>query len=167
MLRDITARRRLILTPLAGLLVAGVAVLFSQLTGKSVANVLFSGQTQIGPFVAQRASFGLGVLALLLLCKSVAYAISLSSFRGGPIFPAVFIGAAGGVMLSHLPGVPVVAGIAMGMGAMIAAMLRLPMTAVLVAALLLSGKDIAVVPVIIVASVTAYIAVGWLDRSAG
>ena len=166
-LRDITARRRLILTPVAGLLVAGFAVLFSQLTGKSVANVLFSGQTQIGPFVADRASFGLGVLVLLLLCKAAAYAISLSSFRGGPIFPAVFIGAAGGVMLSHLPGVPVVAGIAMGMGAMIAAMLRLPMTAVLVAALLLSRRDIAVVPLIIVAAVTAYIAVGWLDRSAG
>ncbi len=89
--RDITARRRLTVTPAAGLLVAGAAVLFSQVTGKSVAYVLFSGQTQLGPFVAQRATFGLGILALLLLCKAAAYAISLGSYRGGPIFPAAAV----------------------------------------------------------------------------
>jgi H+/Cl- antiporter ClcA len=159
------AQRRLVLTPAAGLVVAGVAVLFSPVTGKSAANVLFSGQSQLSPFVSHRASFGLGVLVLLLACKAVAYGVSLSSFRGGPIFPAVFIGAVAGVALSHLPGVPAVVGIAIGMGAMIAAVLRLPMTAVLVATLLLYGNGVALLPPIIVAAVTAYIAAGWLDRS--
>ena len=166
LLRDAVAPRRLVLTPVAGLVVAGFAVLFSQLTGKSAANVLFSGQSQLGPFVSHRASFGLGVLVLLLACKAVAYGVSLSSFRGGPIFPAVFVGAVAGVALSHLPGMPAVAGIAMGIGAMIAAVLRLPMTAVLVATLLLYGNGVALLPPIIVAAVTAYIAVGWLDRPA-
>jgi H+/Cl- antiporter ClcA len=166
LLRDVGAPRRLLMTPAAGLVVAGLAILFSQLTGKSAANVLFSGQTQLGPLVSHRASFGLGVLVLLLACKAVAYGVSLSSFRGGPIFPAVFIGAVAGIALSHLPGIPPVAGIAMGMGALIAAVLRLPMTAVLVATLLLDGNGVALLPPIIVAAVTAYIAVGWLDREA-
>jgi H+/Cl- antiporter ClcA len=166
LLRDAVAPRRLIATPVAGLLVAGFAVLFSQVTGKSTANVLFSGQNQLGPFVSHRASFGLGVLVLLLACKAIAYGISLGCFRGGPIFPAVFIGAAAGVALSHLPGVPAAAGIAIGMGAMIAAVVRLPMTAVLVTALLLFGNGVALLPPIILAAITAYIAVGWLDRPA-
>ncbi len=39
--------------------------------------------------------------------------------------------------LSHLPGLPLVAGVAMGIGAMTAVMLRLPLTSVLLATLLL------------------------------
>jgi hypothetical protein len=70
------------------------------------------------------------------------------------------------LVLSCLPGVPAVAGIAIGVGAMIAAVLRLPMTAVLVATLLLYGNGVGLLPPIIVAAVTAYIAVGWLDRAA-
>ena len=70
----------------------------------------------------------MGALLLLMTCKGLAYCGSLSSFRGGPIFPAMFLGAAGGMALSHLPGLPLVAGVAMGIGAMSAVMLRLPMT---------------------------------------
>ncbi len=51
----------------------------------------------------------------------------------------------------------------MGIGAMVAAMLRLPMTAVLLATLLLASDGIAVMPLVIVAVVTAYVAIAWLD----
>ena len=51
----------------------------------------------------------------------------------------MFIGAAGGIALSHLPGLPLVPGVAMGIGAMCAVMLRLPLTSVLLATLLLSS----------------------------
>ena len=77
-------------------------------------------------------------MLLLLVCKSLAYGVSLSSFRGGPVFPSLFLGAAGGIALSHLPGLPLVAGVAMGMGALCAVMLTLPLTSVLLATLLLS-----------------------------
>jgi H+/Cl- antiporter ClcA len=73
---------------------------------------------------------------MLVVCKALAYAASLSSFRGGPIFPALIVGAVGGVALSHLPGLDPVAGAALGMGAMTAVMLRFPLTAVLVPTLL-------------------------------
>ena len=55
---------------------------------------------------APRTRFPLALL--VIACKAVAYGISLGSFRGGPIFPALFIGAAGGIALSHLPGLPLV-----------------------------------------------------------
>src|SRR5205807_7940610 len=83
---------------------------------------------------------------------------SLSSFRGGPIFPAMFVGAAGGVALSHAPGLPMVAGAAMGIGAMSAVMLRLPLTSVLLATLLLLSDGLAVMPLVIVAVALAYVA---------
>ena len=65
---------------------------------------------------------------MVILCKGLAYSPCLSSFRGGPIFPALFVGAALGIALSHLPGLPMIAGAAMGIGAMTVAMLGLPLT---------------------------------------
>jgi H+/Cl- antiporter ClcA len=94
---------------------------------------------------------------LLIVCKAVAYGISLSGFRGGPVFPAMFLGAAGGIALSHLPGLQLVPGVAMGIGAMCAVMLRLPMTSVLLAVLLLASDGLAVTPLAIVAVVVAYV----------
>ena len=70
---------------------------------------------------------------MLLACKGLAYSVSLAAFRGGPIFPAMYIGAAGGIALSHLPGLAMVAGLAMGIGAMSVGMLRLPLASVLLA----------------------------------
>jgi hypothetical protein len=81
---------------------------------------------------------------------------------GGPIFPALFIGAAGGMALSHLPGLPLVAGLAMGMGAMSAVMLTLPLTSVLVASLLLGSDAAAAMPLVIVAVAVAYVATARL-----
>ncbi len=76
----------------------------------------------------------------------------------GPIFPAMFIGAAGGIALSHLPGLPLVPAVAMGIGAMTVVMLTLPLTSVLLATLLLASDGLAVMPVVIVAVVVAYVA---------
>ena len=89
--------------------------------------------------------------------QGASYGASLSSFRGGPTFPALFIGAAGGIALSHLPGLPLVPAVGMGIGAMCAVMLRLPLTSVLLASLLLYSDGIAVMPLVIVAVVVAYV----------
>jgi len=70
----------------------------------------------------------------------------------------MFLGAVGGVALSHLPGLPMVDGIAMGIGAMTVVMLRLPLTSVLLATLLLGADGVAVIPLAIVAVVVAYVA---------
>jgi H+/Cl- antiporter ClcA len=151
-------RRMVLLTPVAGLAVAGLAIGYAAATGKGSSEVLFSGQDALGPFVAHSAQYAVGALLLLMACKGVAYAVSLSSFRGGPIFPAMFVGAAGAMALSHLPGLPLVPALGMGIGAMSATMLRLPMTSVLLPALLLAPDALAVTPLVIVAVVVAYVA---------
>ncbi len=157
LLRPYVDRRRVLLTPVVGLAVAGLAIAFAAGTGKGSSEVLFSGQSALGPFVDHAASYTVGALVLLLACKGIAYGISLSSFRGGPTFPALFLGAAGGVALSHLPGLPLVDGVAMGIAAMSVVMLRLPLTSVLLASLLLASDGLAVMPLVIVAVVVAYV----------
>ncbi len=156
-LRPHVERRMVLLMPVVGLAVAGLAIAFEEGTGKSSSLVLFSGQSALGPLVTHASSFTVGALVLLLVCKGLAYGGSLSSFRGGPVFPSLFLGAAGGMALSHLPGLPLVAGVAIGMGAMCAAMLKLPMTSVLLATLLLLSDGLAVMPLVIVAVVVAYV----------
>jgi H+/Cl- antiporter ClcA len=94
---------------------------------------------------------------MVVLCKGLAYSFSLSSFRGGPIFPSMFIGAAFGIALSHLPGLPMIAGAAMGIGAMMAAMLGLPLTSVLVVSLFLQADGLTLIPLIIVAVVVSWV----------
>jgi hypothetical protein len=70
----------------------------------------------------------------------------------------MFIGAAGGIAISHLPGLPLVAGVAMGIGAMSAVMLTLPLTSVLLATWLLGSNGLAVTPLAIVAVIVAFVA---------
>ncbi len=148
----------LLMASLAGLVVGLLAVGYAEGTGKPSSDVLFSGQDGMGPLVQQAGSYSAGVLVLLLACKGLAYAVSLSSLRGGPVFPALFIGAAGGIALSHLPGLPLVAGMAMGMGAMSVVMLTLPLASVLITSLLLGSDAVAAMPPVIVAVAVAYVA---------
>jgi H+/Cl- antiporter ClcA len=154
--------RPMLVLPAGGLVVAGLAIAFAQATGKSTSQVLFSGQSSLGPLIDHAASYSVGALILLLACKGLAYGTSLGCFRGGPIFPAVFMGAAGGIALSHLPGLPLVAGVAMGIGAMCVVMLSLPLTSVLLATLLLGSDGLAVMPLAIVAVVVAHVASAWM-----
>jgi H+/Cl- antiporter ClcA len=157
-LRPHVERRILLATPALGLGIAGLAIAFAAATGKGSSEVLFSGQSALGPFISKSASYTAGALVLLIACKGLAYGMSLSGFRGGPTFPAMFLGAVGGVALSHLPGLPMVDGVAMGIGAMTVVMLRLPLTSVLLATLLLGADGLAVMPLAIVAVVVAYVA---------
>ena len=158
LLRPPVERRMVLLMPVAGLAVAGLAIGYAAATGKASSDVLFSGQDALGPFVSHNANYAVGALLLLVACKGVAYAASLSSFRGGPIFPAIFIGAVGGTALSHLPGLPLVPALGMGIGAMSAVMLRLPLTSVVLPAVLLASDALTVTPLVIVAVVVAYVA---------
>src|SRR5215468_930826 len=150
-------RQPLLLLPLAGLAVAGLAIGYAEATGKGTDDVLFSGQSALGPLIQNAGSYTVGTLVLLVLCKALAYGISRGSFRGGPIFPALFIGAAGGIALSHLPGLPLVPALAVGLGAMSVVMLGLPLTSVLLATVLLFSDGLAVTPLVIVAVVVAYV----------
>ncbi len=156
-LQPIVARRRVVLAPAFGLAIGVLAVVFAQASGRASSWVLFSGQSALEPLLEHAAGWTVGALLLLIVCKGLAYGISLSGFRGGPTFPGMFIGAAGGIALSHLPGLPMIAGVAMGIGAMTVAMLGLPMTSVLLVTLFLQADGVALMPLVIVAVVVSYV----------
>jgi H+/Cl- antiporter ClcA len=161
-LRPHVERRLLPLTLLSGLAIGGLAIAFAEGTGKPSSAVLFSGQAALPPLLEHAASYSVGALVLLTACKALAYSISLSGFRGGPTFPGMFVGAAGGVALSHLPGLPMIAGAAIGIAAMTAGMLQLPLTAVLLTTLFLGTNGIKVMPLTIVAVVVSFVLSKWL-----
>jgi Voltage gated chloride channel len=165
-LQPFAVRRPPLAAVVAGLVVAWLAIAYGEGAGKSSSQVLFSGQSALGPLIADSASYSAGALALLVACKALAYGVSLSSFRGGPVFPALFTGAAGGILLSHLPGLPMVAGVAMGIGAMSVTMLGLPLTSVLLATILLFSDGLRVMPLVIVAVVVGYVTTARIGPSA-
>jgi H+/Cl- antiporter ClcA len=157
LLQGIVERRPLLLTPVAGLAVAGLAIAFAEGAGKSSSEVLFSGQDALPSLLENAATWSAGALVLLAVCKALAYTFSLSGFRGGPIFPAMFVGAAGGLALSHLPGLPAIVGAGIGIGAMTVAMLGLPLSSVLITSLFLQADAISLMPLVIVSVVVSYV----------
>jgi len=157
-LQAVVEPRMTVAMPLVGLGVGALAVAFALGSDRDSTDVLFSGQDQLPALISGAAGWTLGALVLLVACKALAYALSLSCFRGGPVFPAMLIGAAGGIALSELPGLPLIAGVAMGIGAMTVAMLNLPLTSVLLVTVFLQADGIALMPLVIVAVVVSYIA---------
>jgi H+/Cl- antiporter ClcA len=150
--------RPLVLVPVCGLVVSGLAIAFSQATGRAVNEVLFSGQDALTGLVSGSGTWSLSALALLIVFKGLGYSLSLGAFRGGPTFPAIFLGAAGGIMASHLPGFPLAPAVAVGIGAGTVAILRLPLSAIVVAALLTGSAGAGVTPLTIIGVVVAYLA---------
>ena len=156
-LRPIVHLNRVLVTCGLGLLIGLSASAYQLMTGRSFTQVLFSGQDALPDLVEHAADYSVGVLILLIVCKAVAYGLSLSAFRGGPVFPSLFIGAAFGIAASGLPGMNLAAGIAIGMGAMSAAMMRLPLTATLLAVVLMGADGLAVTPEVVVAVAVAFV----------
>lgn len=156
-LQERVERRTVVATAAMGLVIGALALVYAETSGKAGSEVLYSGEHELGHLLSTSAEYSVGALVLLIVCKSLAYCASLSCFRGGPVFPAMFVGAVAGVALSHLPGLHLTAGFAMGIGAMCVAILRLPMTSVLLATLLLGREGLTVMPLVIVAVVAAYV----------
>ena len=156
-LRPVVHLNRVLVTAGLGLLVGLTATAYQLISGNSFTQVLFSGQDALPVLVEHAADYSVGVLILLLVCKTIAYGVSLSAFRGGPVFPSMYIGAALGIAMSGLPGMSLAPAIAMGIGAMCTSMLRLPLTSTLLATLLLGADGVSVTPQVVVAVVVAYV----------
>src|SRR5947209_2244862 len=93
----VVSRSLVIVTTAVGLASAALAIGYHAATSHATSDVLFSGQTALPSLVDHAAGYSAGALALLIVCKWGAYTGALASFRGGPTFPAMFLGAAGGV----------------------------------------------------------------------
>jgi H+/Cl- antiporter ClcA len=153
----VVSTRPFVLTTAAALVVGGLAIAFSQATDRPTDAVLFSGQDAFASVLKDASTLSLTTLGLLLVFKGAAWSISLGNFRGGPTFPALFLGLVGGLLAGHLPGFSETPAVAVLMGAGVVSILRLPLSSVVVALLLTSKAGLGVAPLIIVAVVTAYI----------
>jgi hypothetical protein len=156
-LRPVVHLNRVPVTCVLGLLIGVTAMTYQLLSGHSFTQVLFSGQSALPELVAHASDYSIGVLLLLALSKTVVYGLSLSAFRGGPVFPAMFIGAVIGIAASGLPGMNMAPAIGMGIGAMCTAMLRLPLTSTLLPAVLLGADGVSTTPEVIVAVAVAFV----------
>jgi len=154
----VVRRNILLLTPVLGTVTGLLAYAFAETTNGTVQQVLFSGQEALDPLLTRAETYPVGLLVGLVVYKGLAYAVALGSFRGGPVFPAMLIGAAGGLALSHLPGLPPIAGAAMGIGAVSVTMLRLPLSSVLLTSLFLGTNGLKLMPLVIVSVVVAFVA---------
>ncbi len=153
--------------PAAGLAVGLLALLFASTTTHGVQEVIFSGQDQLSGLVDNASTWTIGALLFLLLCKGLAWSACLGTFRGGPTFPAIFLGAAGGIAASHLPGMSLTPAVAVGMGVMVVSFLKLPLSAVIIATSLTVSAGIGVSPLIIIGVVVAYLVTLALEGRLG
>ncbi|MFD9378113.1 chloride channel protein [Streptomyces sp. NPDC059999] len=152
---------RIILCALA----VGVSITaYALATGRSPGEVALSGQIVIGALAADPGAWAVGSLVALAVFKLIGWGIALGSLRGGPIFPAITIGAAVGIACGSLPGFGMAPALAAGICAAGVAATRLPVTGVVLAAALL-GKDAAtLMPLMVISSVTALLIEVMLDR---
>jgi len=120
--------------------------------------ILFSGEDGMGQLVDQTS---ISIVLVILVGKGIAYAVALGGgFRGGPIFPATFLGLAAGVLVAlvlPLQSDSLSAMAAAGIAAAAAAMLRLPATAALLGAVLIAGAGGAIAPFAIIGATIGFV----------
>lgn len=145
-----------------GAVIGGLALVAGVLSGAEPDVVLFSGQDGLSDL----ASLAVGPVVIVILAKAAAYAVSLGvGFRGGAVFPALFLGMGVAVVAAALaPGTSLAALAACGLAAGAAVALGLPVTAALLALLLCASAGAAVTaPAIVGAVVGAGLKIA-LDR---
>ena len=148
---------------LAGGLAVGLIALAADALGADSQDVLFSGQASIPALVAETSG---GIVALLLVAKGLAYAVCLGcGFRGGQVFPAIFLGIAvvmfAVIVFDVSPTLAVAAGTAAGS----AAVTRLLFASIVIGSLLVGSAGADAVPAAILAGVAAWVTVTAIERS--
>ncbi|MET9254838.1 chloride channel protein [Streptomyces sp. NPDC003717] len=138
---------------------------YALITGRSPAEAALSGQATLGVLAADPHAWPVGALIALVACKGLAWGIALGGLRGGPIFPAVLLGTATAVALSGLPGFGVTPALALGISAGAAAVTGLPLSSAVLAVLLTGGDAYDQMPLIVTASVVAFVVAQLVRRT--
>ncbi|AYC37037.1 chloride channel protein [Streptomyces griseorubiginosus] len=149
-------------TALCALAAAVCITLYAVATGRSPAEAALSGESTLSDLAQDPHAWPVGALIAVLAFKGLAYALCLGSLRGGPVFPALFLGGAAGVLLAPLPGLGLVPAMAVGMAASVTAALRLPVSSVVLVVLLLGNVD--TVALVVLAAVMSFVLVQRLPQ---
>jgi len=148
-------------TLIAGAVVVGLLTLLVDTAGGVYDDVLFSGQTTL-PLLLSTSSEGL--LLLIVLAKGLAYAVSLGAgFRGGPVFPAIFLGTAVALLIGLPFHMPTTAALAIGAACGMAAFTRLIFSSVVFVLLFEGTAGTAAIPAAVLAAATAWVVGKVLD----
>jgi H+/Cl- antiporter ClcA len=143
-----------------GLAVGLVAELGGQL-GADPLDILFSGQASLN---AVSSAGSTKIVLILLLGKFLAYVVSLGcGFRGGPVFPAIFLGVALASLTVVVFDVSPTLAIAVGTAAGAAAQTRLLITPILLAAVLVGSQGADAVPAAVLASAAAWLTMAAIE----
>jgi H+/Cl- antiporter ClcA len=146
---------------LGGALAVGVLAELADLLGTNSQDVLFSGQASVPVVVGESTA---ALVLVLLVAKALAYAVSLGcGFRGGPIFPAVFLGVAVASLPVEWFGVSPTWAIAAGAAAGMAAQTQLLVSPLLFADLLVGHAGLDATPAAVLATAAAWITTSALQ----
>ena len=153
---------------IGGALVVGIAaILLNAMTDQSVLYVTTSGEDLIAELPTLTS---ISTVVAVIVFKTIAYAVSMGSgFRGGPFFPAMFVGAASGLLVSLLmgdAGPSVQAAIVVGVvGSVVAtAPMKWPIAIGLGIAIGFALGTWTLVPAAVIAAVVARAIPRWGDR---
>lgn len=145
-----------------GGLLTGLLAQLAEVLGADSQMVLFSGQSSMPEIVREGSA---GVLLVLLVAKAVGYAVCLGcGFRGGPVFPAVFLGTALAMLAVVWLDVSPTLAVAVGAAAGMAAMTRLLFASLLLSTLLAGVEGVDAVPAAVLAAATAWVTATALAR---
>ena len=157
-----TQRLGVVVPLLLGGLILGALALGVRALGGDSQDELFSGQASL-PVLAAETS--VGALVILLAAKAIGFAVSVGAgFRGGPVFPPMFLGVAVAMIPAVLLGMSPTLALAVGAAAGMAAAVRLLFSPVLFAILLVGDAGQDTVSAAVLASVAAWLTTIALQR---
>ncbi|MDI1290012.1 MAG: chloride channel protein, partial [bacterium] len=159
----VAAKHRAAVLVAVALLTGVIAVVVTNVGDVGVNLILFSGENGMGDLLAQTS---LATVLLVVVGKALAYALALGGgFRGGPIFPATYLGVgvglAASLLINDLSVSPMAAA---AIAASVTVLLRLPFTSALLAMLLIGSAGPAVAPFAIIGAVIGFGMRQALDR---
>jgi H+/Cl- antiporter ClcA len=147
---------------IAGGLTVGLLAELAEILGGDSQDVLFSGQDSVPALIAEDSAW---VVLVLLVAKALAYSVSLGcGFRGGPVFPSIFLGVALATFAVIIFDVSPTLAVAVGAAAGMAAMTRLVFASVLLAAILVGRDGLDAIPAAVLAAVAAWLIMAAVDR---
>jgi H+/Cl- antiporter ClcA len=146
---------------LGGGLAVGLLAELGGRLGADPMDILFSGQASLNAVTSAGST---KIVLILLVGKLLAYVVSLGcGFRGGPVFPAIFLGVALASLTVVVFDVSPTLAVAVGTAAGAAAQTRLLITPVLLAAVLVGTQGTDAIPAAVLASAAAWLTMAAIE----
>ncbi|WP_338118085.1 chloride channel protein [Streptomyces coryli] len=151
-------------TVAAAVAAGGCLAAYALITGRTPEDAALSGQAGLGELAAHPHALPVATLIALVVCKGLAWGLCLGAMRGGPIFPAVLLGAAIALACAGLPGFGATPALAVGIAAAAVTVTGLAVTSAVLAALLLGADSANQMPLIVLSTAVALVVAQLVRR---